>query len=56
MAGYNACWGAVTFFLVMLLGLTPLFFYVNQDGRDAYCFGLTCTNVYWGMLYDIQAF
>lgn len=48
--------GAVTFFLVMLLGLTPLFTYVNQDGRDAYCFGLTCTNVYWGNVIRYSGF
>ena len=48
--------GAVTFFLVLLLGITPLFTYVNQDGRDAYCFGLTCTNVYWGNVIRYSGF
>lgn len=48
--------GAITFFFVLFLGVTPIFTYLNQDGREAYCFGLTCTNVYWGNVIRYSGF
>ncbi|CDB11949.1 predicted protein [Bacteroides sp. CAG:633] len=40
--------GTICFFLVFLFSFTPFFNFNNQDGRTAYCFGLTCTNAYIG--------
>lgn len=40
--------GTVCFFLVLLFSFTPFFEFNNMDGRSAYCFGLSCTNVYIG--------
>lgn len=60
---YNNKWmawmaigGFTTFLLVLIGGLTPLFSYENQDGREAYFFGLTCTNVYWGNVIRYSGF
>lgn len=40
--------GAITFILVFCSLIDPLFTFTNQDTRTAYCFGLTCTNTYFG--------
>lgn len=48
--------GIITFFLVLFIGVTPIFTYVNQDSREAYFFGLTCTNVYWGNVIRYSGF
>lgn len=40
--------GTVCFFLVLFEVITPLIEFSNVDGRSAYCFGLTCSNVYMG--------
>ena len=40
--------GLVAFILVFLELIDPLFTFENRDGRNAWCFGLTCTNVYIG--------
>ncbi len=45
---FMAIGGVICFFLVLLLSLTPLFEFNNVDGRTAYCFGFSCTNVYIG--------
>lgn len=38
--------GTIAFFVVFLLGLSPIFSYENVDGKIGYCFGLSCTNTY----------
>ncbi len=44
----QAVLGLVAFLLVLIGLLHPLFEFQNVDGRTAYCFGLTCSNVYVG--------
>lgn len=48
--------GAICFFLILIFGMPPLFEFENQDGRQAYCFGLTCTNSYWGDIIRFAGF
>lgn len=48
--------GTIIFLLVLFAGITPLITYTNQDGREAYWFGLTCTNVYWGNVIRYSGF
>lgn len=45
---FMAIGGTICFFLVLLFSFTPLFEFYNIDGRAAYCFGFSCTNVYIG--------
>ncbi len=40
--------GMISFLLVMLFHLSPIFEYENMDSRPGYFFGLTCTNTYMG--------
>lgn len=48
--------GTIIFLVVLFIGITPLITYTNQDGREAYWFGLTCTNVYWGNVIRYSGF
>lgn len=41
---YMAIGGMITFFIVLIFHISPLFTYVNHDLRIGYCYGLTCTN------------
>lgn len=40
--------GTICFFFVLFFSFSPLFDFANIDGRTAYCFGFSCTNVYIG--------
>lgn len=48
--------GCFTFFLVLFFAYTPLFSFVNPDGRSAYCFGPTCSNFYLGNIIRYSGF
>lgn len=48
--------GAICFFLVLLLKISPLFEFANKDGRTAYFYGLTSTNTIFGNIIRYAGF
>lgn len=48
--------GLFAFILVFIGLLTPFFEFSNVDGRTGYCFGLTCTNVYFANIIRVAGF
>jgi hypothetical protein len=48
--------GTVSFFLIYLFNMQPLFEYVNVNKRPGVCFGLTCTNTYLGNIIRYSGF
>lgn len=48
--------GTVAFFLILAGILHPIFQFCNIDGRNAYFFGLTCTNFYFGNVIRYSGF
>lgn len=48
--------GAITFMLVLISNIPPIFNYVSIDGRIGYCFGLTCTNSLTGSIMRYSGF
>lgn len=45
---YMSIGGVIVFFMVLFFGIPHLFSFANKDGRDAFFYGLTSTNVQWG--------
>lgn len=48
--------GCLTFFLVLVFNISPIFSYINDDGRPGWCYGLTCTNAILGNVIRYSGF